>query len=316
MTSSASASYVVTTRALSSAIALMSSGVTYARWRMNACARAASARRQRRARRGAVLDQRRELREPVVARLCASPARCERCSRARDRRCRRVGSRGARLDDLRRPSRPVTSIAGSAGHAIEHRRARRRRDVDQQHEPVELRLGQRVRALLLDRVLRREHEERIRQRMRLSPIVTCRSCIASSSADCTFAGARLISSASTRFANSGPTLLRELPGVHVVDDGAGDVGRQQIRRELDARERRMLAICDGERTVSVFARPGTPSSRQWPPVSRPISTRSIMYSCPTTRSATCPVMVLDQARIPRSTTLEWRPCGISESVER
>ena len=36
------------------------------------------------------------------------------------------------------------------------------------------------------------------------PIVTCRSCIASSSADCTFAGARLISSARITFANSGP----------------------------------------------------------------------------------------------------------------
>ena len=46
LTSSASASYVTTTRwrITSSAIALMSSGVTYARWRMNACARAAAAR--------------------------------------------------------------------------------------------------------------------------------------------------------------------------------------------------------------------------------------------------------------------------------
>ncbi len=37
-----------------------------------------------------------------------------------------------------------------------------------------------------------------------SPIVTCRSCIASRSADCTFAGARLISSASSRFVKTGP----------------------------------------------------------------------------------------------------------------
>ena len=34
-----------------------------------------------------------------------------------------------------------------------------------QHEPVELRLGQRVGALVLDRVLRREHEERLLQRV-------------------------------------------------------------------------------------------------------------------------------------------------------
>ena len=37
-----------------------------------------------------------------------------------------------------------------------------------------------------------------------SPIVTCFSCIDSRSADCTFAGARLISSANRRFVNTGP----------------------------------------------------------------------------------------------------------------
>ena len=37
-----------------------------------------------------------------------------------------------------------------------------------------------------------------------SPIVTWRSCIASRRADCTFAGARLISSARRRFVNTGP----------------------------------------------------------------------------------------------------------------
>ena len=31
------------------------------------------------------------------------------------------------------------------------------------------------------------------------------------------------------------------------------------------------------RTVSVLARPGTPSSRTWPPVSRPMRMRSTMY---------------------------------------
>ena len=37
------------------------------------------------------------------------------------------------------------------------------------------------------------------------PIVTCRSCMTSSSALCTFAGARLISSASRRFVKTGPS---------------------------------------------------------------------------------------------------------------
>ena len=36
-------------------------------------------------------------------------------------------------------------------------------DIDEEHEPVELRFGQRIRALLLDRVLRREDEERFLQ---------------------------------------------------------------------------------------------------------------------------------------------------------
>ena len=46
----------------------------------------------------------------------------------------------------------------------------------------------------------------------LSPaIVTCRSCITSSSALCTLAGARLISSASSRLANTGPRLVPNSP---------------------------------------------------------------------------------------------------------
>jgi hypothetical protein len=42
-------------------------------------------------------------------------------------------------------------------------------------------------------------------------MVTCRSCIASSKADCTFAGARLISSANRRFAKTGPRRVEKLP---------------------------------------------------------------------------------------------------------
>ena len=45
----------------------------------------------------------------------------------------------------------------------------------------------------------------------LSPTVTCRSCIASSNALCTFAGARLISSASTMFAKIGPFFVVKSP---------------------------------------------------------------------------------------------------------
>ena len=36
-------------------------------------------------------------------------------------------------------------------------------------------------------------------------------------------------------------------------------------------------VSQSVRTLSVLARPGTPSSSTWPPVSRPIKMRSIMY---------------------------------------
>src|SRR4026209_1630284 len=98
------------------------------------------------------------------------------------------------------------------------------------------------------------------------PIVTCRSCMTSSSALCTFAGARLISSASRRFVKTGPSAVvnplvfwllvravgrggeegvredraergRELARLLVVDAGADEVGRHEVGRELDAPER-------------------------------------------------------------------------------
>ncbi len=73
-----------------------------------------------------------------------------------------------------------------------------------QEEAVELRLGQRERALLLDRVLGRDRKNGAGSG-RVSPsTVTCRSAIASSSADCVFGIARLISSTSRTFANTGP----------------------------------------------------------------------------------------------------------------
>ena len=85
-------------------------------------------------------------------------------------------------------------------------------DEDLHQEAVDLRLGQRVGALGLDRVLGRHHDERQRAPVNVvPPIVTCCSCITSSSADWTFAGARLISSASTKLANTGPSSVSKLP---------------------------------------------------------------------------------------------------------
>ncbi len=68
------------------------------------------------------------------------------------------------------------------------------------------------------------------------PTVTCRSPIASSNADCTFAGARLTSSASSRLWKIGPRWNSNVACLRTIDFGAGEVGGQQIGRELDAVE--------------------------------------------------------------------------------
>ena len=71
----------------------------------------------------------------------------------------------------------------------------------------------------------------------MPPIVTWRSCITSSSADCTFAGARLISSASRKLQKHRAELDLELGLVGPVDARADEVGRDEVRRELHALER-------------------------------------------------------------------------------
>src|SRR5215218_6504610 len=94
-------------------------------------------------------------------------------------------------------------------------------------------------------------------------IVTCRSCIASSNAACVFGGARLISSASSRFVKIGPgrnskSLERWLKIEEpVTSDG--------IRSGVNwMREKSSVVACAIERAISVFARPGKSSSRTWP----------------------------------------------------
>ena len=57
-------------------------------------------------------------------------------------------------------------VAGGAGDDLLFFLVRRIADAQLEHEAVELRFGQRVRAFLLDRVLRGEHEERMRQVVR------------------------------------------------------------------------------------------------------------------------------------------------------
>ncbi len=113
-------------------------------------------------------------------------------------------------------------------------------DVQLEHEAVELRFGQRVGAFLLDRVLRGEHEERLRQRVRLAG-----------------RGHRVLlhrlEERRLRLRRGAVDLVgehdvREDRALHEAEDApagggvlleqlrAGDVARHEVRRELDARE--------------------------------------------------------------------------------
>ena len=123
----------------------------------------------RRARARAVGDVARELGHPEARRACGSR--------------RRAGPRSRTAPGRRTPRRPPAGARRSSAvestwlHPLERVRhplddrellgRRRVADEDLEHEPVDLRLGQRVRALGLDRVLGREHEERVRHRVRL-----------------------------------------------------------------------------------------------------------------------------------------------------
>ena len=77
------------------------------------------------------------------------------------------------------------------------------------------------------------------------PIVTCRSCITSSSADCTLAGARLISSASRKLQKTGPSSMSNCSLRALVHPRADEVGRHEVGRELDALEAAAEDVGDG-----------------------------------------------------------------------
>ncbi len=101
-------------------------------------------------------------------------------------------------------------------------------------------------------------------------MVTWPSCIASSSAAWVFGGVRLISSASTTLAKTGPRLSRKLPvsesKTFVPTTSAGIMsGLNWMRLKETSSARAAL------RASSVLAVPGTPSSRMCPPASRPTS---------------------------------------------
>ena len=96
------------------------------------------------------------------------------------------------------------------------------------------------------------------------PTVTRRSCIASSMAACVFGGVRLISSASTMLAKSGPSRNRNsfspVPGFTLIT--SVPVMSLGIRSGVNWIRRKLICMAWARVEIrSVFARPGTPTSR-------------------------------------------------------
>ena len=119
----------------------------------------------RRARAGAEGDVAREVAEPDRGDVARGVGELHRVLDQRRIDEHRVG-RALQPGELRGVDRPAGRLE-RGGHPLDdHELLGGRRVVDQhlEHEAVDLRLGQRVGALRLDRVLGRHHEERIGQR--------------------------------------------------------------------------------------------------------------------------------------------------------
>src|SRR2546427_4142008 len=112
------------------------------------------------------------------------------------------------------------------------------------------------------------------------PIVTCRSCMTSSTALCTFAGARLISSPSSRLVKTGPREVWNSPlrwlYPRAPTRSAGTRSGVNCTR-LNSPWIDAATVF----TASVLARPGTPSTSRWPRASSVTTMRSSRRSCPT-----------------------------------
>ena len=128
--------------------------------------------------------------------------------------------------------------AGGAVHDRDQVLLGRERHVELEEEPVELRLGQRIGALHLDRVLRGQHEERLRQRVLLlgdgdavllHRLEQRRLRLGRGAVD--LVGQHEV-------AEDRSLLEAEAPLAALLHDDvrAEDVGRHQVGRELDARE--------------------------------------------------------------------------------
>ena len=122
-------------------------------------------------------------------------------------------------------------------------------DGELHHEPVELRLGQRIGALLLDRVLRGQHEERLGQHVRLPRrghgVLLHR--LEQRGLGLRRRAVDLVGQHDVREDRPVHELEEAPPGAVVLLEqlGAGDVARHQVGGELHARELEVERLGDG-----------------------------------------------------------------------
>ena len=113
-------------------------------------------------------------------------------------------------------------------------------DDDVEHEAIELRFGQRIRAFELDRVLRREHVERLLERV--GPALNRDTVFLHrfEKRRLRFRRRAVDFVCEDDIREDRPWRKHHLPPprrrIFLDDVGAGDVGRHQVRRELDAVE--------------------------------------------------------------------------------
>ena len=154
------------------------------------------------------------------------------------------------LDDLGRRADLAGGHGLGAGRPVHDRDEvllGREGDHDLEQEPVELGLGQRVGALHLERVLRGEHEER---RLEREPLAGDRDLVLLHRLEQARLGlgrgaVDLVGEDEVREDRAGLEAEDALAALLDEDVRAGDVGRHQVGRELDAVERAVDDVGDG-----------------------------------------------------------------------
>ena len=149
----------------------------------------------------------------------------------------------------------------------------------EENEAVLLRLGQRISPFLLDGVLRGEHEERLLELQRVAAdgdgvllhrLEQRRLRLRRGAVDFV---------RQDHLRKDRPLLEDELAPCPVAGSSwmiSVPVMSAGIRSGVNWMRRKLRSMqCASERIIAVFARPGTPSSRQWPPASTAITSCSM-----------------------------------------